>query len=196
MTHEGDDNCCKHLNVMNTHLTFAQKLLIVAGNISKERAVVMIDSGASRNFLSSSFARKCNIRINTEYRDNIRLANGQSITGDGIIKSLRVHLGPYTANLNFSVTQLTQGYDVILGKPWLTKVNPDINWKTNTIKIRTNKGTVVLEGINGNKSKYRPRLETSEAGNLPRKEHIKAPKDLKQGDIQQNEKKSSTKRER
>jgi hypothetical protein len=27
------------------------------------------------------------------------------------------------------------GYDVILGKPWLTKHNPDIDWRTNTVRI-------------------------------------------------------------
>lgn len=26
-----------------------------------------------------------------------------------------------------------EDYDVILGKPWLTKLNPKINWKSNVI---------------------------------------------------------------
>ncbi len=31
------------------------------------------------------------------------------------------------------------GYDVILGKPWLTKVNPNIDWQTNEIKFNNGK---------------------------------------------------------
>ena len=27
-------------------------------------------------------------------------------------------------------------YDLMLGKPWLTKMNPDINWTTNQVKFR------------------------------------------------------------
>ena len=27
------------------------------------------------------------------------------------------------------------GYDVILGKPWLAKHNPEINWRTNKVSI-------------------------------------------------------------
>ncbi len=31
------------------------------------------------------------------------------------------------------------GYDVILGKPWFTKVNPVIDWQTNKIKFKDGK---------------------------------------------------------
>ena len=96
---------------------FAPNLLVFLGRMCNDRVVVLIDSGASRNFLSHVFAQKQNLSIDTTNRDTIRLANGHKVQGHGTAKSLKIHIGSYTTRTNFSVTQLTQGYDVILGKP-------------------------------------------------------------------------------
>ena len=29
-----------------------------------------------------------------------------------------------------------EDYDIILGKPWLTKLNPKIDWKKNIVKFK------------------------------------------------------------
>ena len=104
---------------MNQHVNtrLYRKLLIVKGSVSNKEAIIMIDSGASSNFLSHIFVLDNKIKLDTGIKDLIRLADGQSIEGDRIVKSLRFHIGPYTARSKFSVTKLTQGYDMILGKP-------------------------------------------------------------------------------
>ncbi|PVU91407.1 hypothetical protein BB561_004406 [Smittium simulii] len=43
-----------------------------------------------------------------------------------------------TSTLNFDVLSCP-AYDVILGIPWLEKANPEINWKTRELIIRTHK---------------------------------------------------------
>ena len=148
---------------MNQHVNtrLYRKLLIVKGSVSNKDAIIMIDSGASSNFLSHIFVLDNKIKLDTGIKDIIRLADGRSIEGDGTVKSLRFHIGPYTARSKFSVTKLTQGYDMILGKPWLTKVNPNINWQTNEIKIRSRSGCIVLKGLQNNNDKQLHRIDLS-----------------------------------
>ena len=139
------NNSCMRPNVMNSFPS--QRLLVLAGTIASSTAIIMIDSGASRNFLSTKFTQKISVKIDRTLKDKIRLADGHQVHGEGTAKSLRFHIGAYTASANFSVTQLTQGYDAILGKTWLTRVNPQIDWKSNIVTIKNKQGTVQLKGI-------------------------------------------------
>jgi hypothetical protein len=150
------------------------KLLILKGTISNQDAIIMIDSGASRNFLSIDFVQKNGIRIDTSCKDVIRLADGHNISGEGTARSLRFHVGPYTTRTDFSVTKLTQGYDMILGKPWLTRINPTINWQTNELKIRSRVGRIVLKGLGHAKDRQIHRLEVSRVGKICEKINTKS----------------------
>ena len=51
------------------------------------------------------------------------------------MKDISLTLAPYEDKISLDVTNL-EDYDVILGKPWLTRLNPYIDWKRNTIRIR------------------------------------------------------------
>ena len=46
--------------------------------------------------------------------------------------------------LNLHVIDLPY-HDIILGKPWLEKIQPQINWKSNWITIKTKDGELVLK---------------------------------------------------
>lgn len=47
----------------------------------------------------------------------------------------QLKLGTYHDNLVFNVIPLDATHDVILGTPWLLKLNPDIDWTTGTVKF-------------------------------------------------------------
>ena len=49
--------------------------------------------------------------------------------------------------MNLDVTKLDD-YDVILGKPWLTKLNPKIDWKKNVVKLRYKRKYIRLKAYN------------------------------------------------
>ena len=36
-------------------------------------------------------------------------------------------------------------YDIILGKPWLTKVNPMVDWRKNALRFRQNRRFIKLK---------------------------------------------------
>ena len=44
-----------------------------------------------------------------------------------------VKIGDYSENLTAQVLDLS--YDIILGKPWLTRRNPTVNWVTNEVEF-------------------------------------------------------------
>lgn len=46
-----------------------------------------------------------------------------------------LNLERYQDKRTLDVTDL-EDYDVILGKPWLTELNPHIDWSKNIVKLR------------------------------------------------------------
>ena len=49
---------------------------------------------------------------------------------------LKVKLADENERLTFTVFPMAR-YDVILGRPWLTKNNPQINYRTNQVKLES-----------------------------------------------------------
>ena len=49
------------------------------------------------------------------------------------------------ADVELTATDL-EPYDVILGEPWLTRVNPQINWRRNVLQIWQDDKPIRVEG--------------------------------------------------
>ena len=100
----------------------------------------MIDSSASSDFIDTEFASQCGLDL-TASDCTIRLADGSVVPASG------------KANVSFSLTAahsrpaillsstLTatplEGYDVILGLPWLEEHDVNVGWRNRTIQVRT-----------------------------------------------------------
>ena len=97
----------------------------------------MIDSGATALFLDHSFIVKNNISL-TPLRQPIDLYNidGSSNQAGRIthFAHLKLTLDGFDEWTDFLATNLG-GENVILGLPWLRKVNPHINWQQGQIHI-------------------------------------------------------------
>ena len=150
------NDLCKD-KVVNTVL--AQHLIVLPGIVQRIPANIMIDSGASRNFISIDFLPKINTKILKPANTYIRMADGRVREGDGIVKSLYYHIGAYTARSDFVVTKLHSEYHLILGKPWLAKVKPHIDWEKNILRIQGKKRVLSLKGIT--KAEQRKRMDCS-----------------------------------
>ncbi|MEL7520459.1 MAG: retropepsin-like aspartic protease/reverse transcriptase, partial [Cyanobacteria bacterium J06553_1] len=123
-------------------------LLTIPLLIKGEEIRALIDSGATENYLSTDLATTFDLPINrAEGIKRIRFANGDEAEADGsayaVSTGLRTRRGVYTANTDFLVTTL-QSYKIILGRPWLDKHNPVINWKHNTVDLPHRNGGRVL----------------------------------------------------
>ena len=108
---------------------------------SRRRVTILIDSGATDNFISSQFVASANYitsKRNTLYQ--VKLADGTHSQSSHEVREAKLTLGTHTESLTLSVLPLA-GYDIILGKPWLHKHNPrDIDWTRNIITLKDQQG--------------------------------------------------------
>ena len=98
----------------------------------------MVDSGASRNFMDTDFAKKAKLHISVDPNQlTVDMANGEPLVCSGTTDKVDMTVKDYTARgLKFNVIPLGN-YDAILGKPWLFDANPTIDWRKNQVSIET-----------------------------------------------------------
>ena len=112
----------------------SQKLFTVTTYVNGIKATLLIDSGASRDFISADFVKANNLRSsNLTMPLRIRLADGTLNATATKLPDALIQLTPdFTYETSLLVTRLS-GYDGILGKPFLSRVNPTVDWAANTI---------------------------------------------------------------
>jgi len=101
--------------------------------VGGKEAYIMIYSGATKNYVDAKFMKKAGITGATLYDDtnpSVVLANGTKQAVTHLVPSLTVHVDNYRQNLQCYVTDLGSQYDLILGKSWLTMINPHIDWRS------------------------------------------------------------------
>ena len=101
----------------------------------------LIDSGAQGIFMDEQFTKKHRLpllRLNKE----IRVSNvDESLNKNGPIKfhtQLPTKIDGKTISTQFLISNLGKE-DVILGLPWLDKINPKVDWTNKSIKIVSNR---------------------------------------------------------
>ena len=109
------------------------QLMIMLGHVGTTTVKILLDSGASHDFMSAKLASKikvCMQELHTPMR--VRLANGaHSITKHHAQVSLNVG-DDYKDRRSFVITAL-DGVDMVLGMPWLTQYDPHVKWSTQEI---------------------------------------------------------------
>lgn len=131
----------------NSHI-FRNLLLKYPLNILGSSAEGMLDSGASDNFMSTRRAKFLESRFGLkrtplQRTTAAKLANGGTISCTHILKQVPIQLGEYHFLADFKILNMNQ-LDVVLGKPWLTDVNPIIDFKCNNLCIRTPLGDHII----------------------------------------------------
>ena len=129
-----------------------EQLLRFNGKINGYPAWILLDSGASKNFIDEKFVNKYKLITKSIPPLSVELVSGQEL---GINKSCEIQqleLGIYrTTNISTQVLPL-QRYDLILGKPWFYHANPLINWRQNTLTFEY--GSKVIKVTADTKSHY------------------------------------------
>lgn len=122
--------------ISNIHLSdHLDELLRFRGKVDGHDAMFLIDSGSSHDFISARFVREHKVQTQAlEGIFSVTLADGRT-TSESRLRTLplKVKLADGNEKLTFTVFPMTQ-YDIILGRPWLTKNNPQINFRTNEVK--------------------------------------------------------------
>ena len=122
-----------NVTVLNDGLS---DLLRVHGRVNGHKALILLDSGSTHDFVSEDFVRKHHLETQTgDDVFTVTLADGTTNTRPHVsTKPLHLASPDLGEEQTFTVFPLSR-YDVILGKPWLTKNNPTVNYRTNEVKI-------------------------------------------------------------
>lgn len=125
----------------------AFELMHLEARISGTPVPLLIDSGASRDFISWATVRKLNLLpVKSKQGLNVRLANGTRVEANfEVIAKLEFvgSNGTLKETRRFHVLNLGPSVEAILGQPWLQQHVPHINFRTQTAKI----GDIILSGV-------------------------------------------------
>ena len=130
----------KECYISNASVTKADSdehdLLRVEGRVNGCHATMLIDSGSTHDFIADRFVNKHHLDTNVSSEMlNITLADGsKSVHNLQTTVPLKIVVRDFSEQQCFTVMPLSR-YDVILGKPWLTRNNPTINFRTNEVRL-------------------------------------------------------------
>ena len=111
------------------------KMLIFHGYIQGALASILIDSGAGPQFLDTDFARVHRLSaIQKTSSDQVIMGDGHTSPSSSFIPKASVQMDGYKDRINFHITNLG-GFDAILGKEWLERINPTIDWRNNIVRF-------------------------------------------------------------
>lgn len=93
----------------------------LVGTIKGERAIVMIDPGATRNFISPPLVAKLDLKLSCTEEFGVTLGTGEIRKVSGICKHVELDLG--TIRIVENLLRIELGHSgVILGLEWLAKL--------------------------------------------------------------------------
>ena len=108
-------------------------LLCIEGSLNGFPVKFLIDSGATDCFVSTAFVEAKELLLNKrKEKVKINLADGTTRVSKLYIKQACVSFEEHMEFLDFTVINIPQ-YEAILGKIWLDRWNPVINWKGNSM---------------------------------------------------------------
>ena len=128
-----------------TRQSGSDQLLVFSGLINKVTANFLVDSGANTNCVSTKFVQENGI-VCTELHTPVSEIGyeGQSAKITKELRAARVWLRDFKDKMDLMVLDIAD-YDMILEKPWLSRCQPKIDWRTNQITLRQGNKKVVLE---------------------------------------------------
>lgn len=122
------------------------KTMKLRGSINGNKVVVMIDPGATHNFISLDAVKALGLQLTSSKSFGVSLGAGDALQGEGECKSVVLQLQGITIIEDYLPLALGNS-DLILGIQWLEKLGTmTTNWKTQTIKFQIGSDTVTLKG--------------------------------------------------
>ena len=93
-------------------------LLVVPARIFGHEIRALIDSGATRNFISPAGVIQCGLTVES-HNTFLELGDGKKVLSRGCADDVPVVTSGYSMKTNLTVSNLLHGVDVVLGMTWL-----------------------------------------------------------------------------
>src|ERR1700737_2774514 len=150
----------------------SKPLITFMGLVNGQPAYILVDSGASNNYISETFVKK--YKLYTEPLDKSTeaiLANGISLNVTRMVPSIQIHIQDYKDEPNANVLALDK-YDMILSMAWLHECNPTINYRNKSITFEHNNNTITLQPMPVDKDIHTPVVTSNKTASVPTAEEI------------------------
>ena len=122
-------------------------LLCIEGFFNGFPVKFLIDSGASDCFVSTTFVEEKGLVLNKrKERVKINLADGTTRVSKMYVKQACISFEEHMEFIDFTVINIPH-YEAILGKSWLDRWNPAINWKENSLQWKMGKRKITVARV-------------------------------------------------
>jgi hypothetical protein len=132
--------------INNTQTSKTGKSLITfMGLVDNQPAYILIDSGATNNYISDSFVKK--YRLYTEplaEPAEAALANGLSLSVIRMVPSIPIRIQDYKDEVNANVLALDK-YDMVLSMAWLNTYSPTVDYRAKSLSFQHDGKTITLK---------------------------------------------------
>ena len=116
------------------------------GNIGEHSVIVLVDSGASHNFISETLANNLGLPISETGVFVVKLGDGRQISSAGMCKQIKLLVNGVSIVADFHLFNLG-GVDVILGISWLETLGEvKVNLRTLCMSFEQNGKKMSLQG--------------------------------------------------
>lgn len=117
------------------------------GAVDRVPVEVLIDSGATDNFVDSQLVRRMGWEVEDTPRLTVKMGDGYRSQAQGLCKNLELSLNGYQLNCSPQLFKLG-GPDTVLGIEWLKTLGDTIvNWQTLTMSFWSGHQWVKLQGV-------------------------------------------------
>jgi hypothetical protein len=106
------------------------------GILHGHSALVLLDSGAEHTYISADWVQRHNIRPIPIPDCEAAMIDGTPLSVVGQLQTSILRLATFQTSVAPRVVPIS-GYDVILGRSWLRKVKPTINWDSGTTTVNS-----------------------------------------------------------
>jgi hypothetical protein len=130
----------------------APKTMRVICKINNDKAMILLDTGSTHNFLDWNLAKSLKLKIDTTKTFKVKVANGAIISTKGEVKNLLVETQGHQFHIDFSLLELGGG-GVVLGTQCLRTLEV-ISWdfEKSSMGFTHQDKQVWLQGIKTGKS--------------------------------------------
>lgn len=112
-------------------------LIKLKGRINGHWCTILVDCASQCDFIPRSLSKKLKLQsVLFEPALTVIVADGRSQRTNREVKGVRLTIGSHTSKIDLIEVDIA-GEDIIVGLPWLSRVNPDIDWATRVVSSRT-----------------------------------------------------------
>ena len=108
--------------------------MVVPARIFGREIRALIDSGATRNFISPAGVTQWGLTVEA-HNTFLELGDGKKVLSRGRAVDVPVVTSGYEMKTNLTVSNLLHGVDIVLGMTWLKVADPLIRWSTGQMYI-------------------------------------------------------------